>query len=561
MRPRAALGAAARLLLAAGLMLAAVAAEAGGTRLAAIAFHDVVDRREDRAEDAVTTASLVAFFDWLKAEGWTPVSAAAVRAAGQGGPPLPDKAILLSFDDGYRSVYDRVYPLLLAYRYPAVVALVGSWMDTPAGGTVDYGGRPLPRAAFVSWDEVRRMQASGLVEIASHSHDLHRVVPLNAAGNTAPAARAWRFDPLTGRTEDDAAHRARIRADLARSRQRIAEETGRPPALLVWPFGRFSGPALEEAAALGFTMALTLEPEAADARQPLTLGRYYPTRDPGLGEIADNLRFAPPRAPTVRLACVAMAPLAAATDPAARDALLGTLIEDVRALGATAVVLEAARTGSDGRLASAWLPTPLLPLEADLFGRVARQLGTRAGVEVHARLPLAEALATLGEAGARAFAADIARAAPIDGLLIEGAASAVPAPASAPSPEAVRAARAADTSAAARLFAGAAAIDRRLRLTLVAPSAPPVGAPPHADAVLLPAAGHTPALATGGWLAGGNSGRVIQMLPPGPPAETRAALRRLQQQGGTAAALCPWSPADTGALAPDLSAATFPARP
>jgi hypothetical protein len=133
--------------------------------------------------------------------------------------------VLLSFDDGYRSFYTRVYPLLLAYDYPAVLALVTSWMEVPAGGEVDYGGRPLKREAFVTWDEVRTMQASGLVEIASHSHDLHRTVLSTPQGNSAPSARTWAFDPATGRREDDAAHRARIRADLDLSRARIAAET------------------------------------------------------------------------------------------------------------------------------------------------------------------------------------------------------------------------------------------------------------------------------------------------------------------------------------------------
>ena len=100
------------LLLVAGPLMAE--APDGGTRFAAIAFHDVVDSPADLVGDAVTAQSLVDFFDWLKAEGWTPVSLAQVAAAGQGGPPLPPRAILLSFDDGYKSFHDRVYPLLLA---------------------------------------------------------------------------------------------------------------------------------------------------------------------------------------------------------------------------------------------------------------------------------------------------------------------------------------------------------------------------------------------------------------------------------------------------------------
>ena len=73
----------------------------------------------------------------------------------------------------------RAFPLLRAYHYPAVAALVGSWMeDRPGGnpqpgdravGTVQYGDKTVPRSNFISWAEAREMQASGLVEFASHS--------------------------------------------------------------------------------------------------------------------------------------------------------------------------------------------------------------------------------------------------------------------------------------------------------------------------------------------------------------------------------------------------------
>lgn len=532
------------------LLLAAtpVQAQAPDTRFVAIAFHDVVDRREDRTADAVTTQSLVSFLDFLVAEGWTAISLDQVAAAGAGGPPLPEKAVLLTFDDGYRSFYTRVYPLLLAYRMPAVLALVSGWMDVPAGGTLDYGGTRVPRETFVTWEEVRRMQASGLVEVASHSHDLHTVVPLNREGNSAPAARTWAHDPLSATTEDDAAHKARIGADLARARSRILAETGKPPRALVWPFGRFSGPALQMAREAGFTMALTLEPEAADAQKPLEIHRYYPTQDPDLGTIMFNLRFAPPRAETVRLACLDPAPLAAATDDAARDQLLGQLVEQVRELGPTGVLLPLLSTEAAPR---AWLPTDAAPLAANLFGRVARQLSTRAGVQVFARLDQ-DALDRLGPERAAMLLADAARAAPIDGIVLPAGGEAAPAPPAPPSRAELRAARAASDAAPVRLFAAASALDPRLQLILAGPPTPP----PEADRALVPAPAQ--GLKALGWRKPENAGRLVETLGSGSPARLRQAVETLQRQGATGLALCPWPGPKP---APGFSAATSPWRP
>ena len=177
------------------------------------------------AAEGVSSRVLTQFFDWLKGTGWTVVSLDDIAAAATGARRLPDKAILLSFDDGYRSIYTRVFPLLKAYRYPAVAALVGSWMEERPDGTVLYGDSVVPRSDFISWDEAREMQASGLVEFASHSYDLHRGIEADPQGSIVPAAIARRYDQgarrVRGRGGISSAHSqrsgARARSMAARS--------------------------------------------------------------------------------------------------------------------------------------------------------------------------------------------------------------------------------------------------------------------------------------------------------------------------------------------------------
>jgi hypothetical protein len=194
-------------------------AQPPGQRFVSISFHDVDDRAADLETDSITGRTLVQFFDWLKGSGWTAVSLDDLAAAARGQRRLPDKAILITFDDGYKSLYTRVFPLLKVYRYPIVAALVGIWMEGEAGGTVSYGGdRRVLRSNFISWAEAREMQASGLVEFASHSYALHRGVQANPQGSMTPAAVTWRYDPATRHYEDDSQYATRIRADLARSR-------------------------------------------------------------------------------------------------------------------------------------------------------------------------------------------------------------------------------------------------------------------------------------------------------------------------------------------------------
>jgi len=550
--------------------------EPDGKHFVSVAFHDVVDRQEELESDGVTSDRLVRFFDWLKGDGWTSITLDDVDAARRGERRLPDRAILLTFDDGYRSIYTRVFPLLLAYRFHAVIGLVGSWMDAPPGGTVLYGTVKVPRDKFLHWNEVRGMVATGLVEVASHSYAMHDGVLANPQGNQIAAAMTWRYDPASSRYETDAEHRARIRIDLERARRQIARELGKPPRALIWPFGRYSGLAELAARDAGFRFGITLEPEPADATRPMEIARYFPTRDPRLGEIAQNLRFAPPRPATIRLACIHLDRMLAA-GAERRDEILGELIEDIRLLGANTVLIEAGRSGPGGDLEQVYFPSRLLPMAADLLSRAVWQLRSRGGVEVFVHLDQAAVTRAAGAVRMPEMFADMLRASAADGLAVNAPGAIIADPALSGSVWAVRARRAATNVAALEpqsrsaltAFRAAQAIEPRLRLMLLAPEASVSGPPAFADALLLPPpadAGQGSALARhlhdAGWFDPLLAGRVVLSLPRGAePGEEAAALVAAQTRGAAGFALCPSVKPVPPGLARWFSAATFPLIP
>ncbi|RBH36737.1 poly-beta-1,6-N-acetyl-D-glucosamine N-deacetylase, partial [Pseudomonas sp. MWU13-2860] len=105
-----------------------------------IAYHDIEDRDPDQAVVAVRTERMIEQLAWLRENGYKPVTVDQIMAARKGGPELPPKAILLSFDDGYSSFYTRVLPVLRAYNWHALLAPVGTWIDTPSNQRVDFAG-------------------------------------------------------------------------------------------------------------------------------------------------------------------------------------------------------------------------------------------------------------------------------------------------------------------------------------------------------------------------------------------------------------------------------------
>src|SRR5690606_39180892 len=79
-----------------------------------LAYHDVEDSDPDQTYVSVKTAHLEEQFAWLRENGYQPITVDQILEASRGGAPLPEKALLLTFDDGYRSFYTRVFPLLKA---------------------------------------------------------------------------------------------------------------------------------------------------------------------------------------------------------------------------------------------------------------------------------------------------------------------------------------------------------------------------------------------------------------------------------------------------------------
>ncbi|MDL9997507.1 poly-beta-1,6-N-acetyl-D-glucosamine N-deacetylase PgaB [Variovorax sp. J22P240] len=387
---------------------------------ASVALHDVVDSKGELDDDAVTTDRLVSFFDWLVGNGWTAVSLDDIARAGRGEDALPAKAVLITFDDGYRSLYTRVYPLALAYGFPIIAALVGNWMEPPAGSMVKYGSRMVPRERFITWDQAREMQRSRLVEFALHSQALHAEVVGNPQGNTMPSAVTRSYVPGVG-YQSEADFAAALRADLASGRAMLQRELGRAPRALAWPYGRYNALGTQSARDLGFEFALVLDRGPAFLNEPLRLVRYLPTYNPPLLELAQSLRPDPNERRVDRLVCLDPAALWAG-DEVASNERLGRAIERVRALGVTGLVVDAVRHDAQGRITAAWFPTRELPLAGDWLSRVAWQMHTRADVKVYARLPHRRALAALGdEARVQRLYEDLGALVPLDGWLLEDA--------------------------------------------------------------------------------------------------------------------------------------------
>lgn len=351
-----------------------------------LCYHSVPERYNGDPM-AVSAGNLAAQLSWLRAQGYTAISVSDVLKAKAGKIKLPAKSFMLTVDDGYHDFYTNAFPLLKMHKVPAVFAVVGKWIESgvPVGNEADPHFR---KQRFVTWSQLREMADSGLVEVASHSYDLHHGILANPQGNTQPAAVTLRYNAATRRYETVAERRLRIRDDLAHNSALIEHHLGKRPRVMVWPYGAHDRIGIEEAARMGMPINLTLNAGAASASNSEIIPRALADKEMPLGAFSYMVQSlqAPPKPSALRALTVNLDTLYHANADV-QNQNLGKLLDRVQDLGLNAVFLQPFARARDGVIEQAYFPNTVLPMRADLANRVAWQLRSRINVDVYAFMP------------------------------------------------------------------------------------------------------------------------------------------------------------------------------
>jgi len=360
-------------------------------RYGVLAYHSVVD--ESAAENqkhyfpqTISAQTLIKHFNWLKENGYNVISWQQVIDAENGKGTLPDNAVLLSFDDGYETMYNVVFPLLKAYNYPAVFAPVTGWLDTPADQKIAYADKMLDRSVFATWSQVKEMEQSGLVEVASHTHNLHNGINANPSGGQLPSVIAPEYK--NGKYETEDAYKNRLKSDFTRSVQTLVNHIGKKPRVMVWPYGQFNDVAVQLARQSGMPHYFSLGEKIINKVGDKHIGRLLLNAETDLNTVKNYLDGIDESKQIQRVLHVDLDYVYDA-DKAQQAKNLDKLIDRIYRYGVMTVYLQAfSDPDGDGVADALYFPNKYLPVRDDIFGRIAWQLQTRAGVQVYAWMPV-----------------------------------------------------------------------------------------------------------------------------------------------------------------------------
>lgn len=152
-------------------------------------YHSVTDEGDSPSQYVISPSMLERDLQYLQTHGRETITIHDLLAYVKDGTELPEKPVLLTFDDGYYNNYKYAYPLLKQYGMQAVLSPVGSLAEQ-FSQTDDTEHEAW---SYSTKQELKEMADSGVMEIQNHSYDFHELKPrkgcLRMAGETEAAYR------------------------------------------------------------------------------------------------------------------------------------------------------------------------------------------------------------------------------------------------------------------------------------------------------------------------------------------------------------------------------------
>ncbi|HZZ50370.1 MAG TPA: polysaccharide deacetylase family protein [Pseudonocardia sp.] len=205
-------------------------------------YHSVSDDPADATRTlSVRLGMFAAQLALLREKNFTPLTFTGLAQALRNGHALPERPVVLTFDDGYADFHREALPLLTHFGFPATVFVTTGWV---ADAGPDAAGTPLDQ--MLSWSQIDEVHSAG-IEVAAHSHSHAQLDQLGSA----PLER-----------------------ELCVSKSLLEDRLGREVPTLAYPYGYSTARVRDAVRAAGYRHAAAVANAALQVRHdPLVLPR------------------------------------------------------------------------------------------------------------------------------------------------------------------------------------------------------------------------------------------------------------------------------------------------
>lgn len=212
--------------------------KAEGIELPIIMYHGILKDSKRQGKFVISPAEFEEDLQYLTEHGYHTVVIQDLIDYVYEGTPLPEKPVMLTFDDGYYNNYVYAYPLLQQYQCKMVLSPIGRYADQ-----YTQSGEENANYSNATWTRLKEMADSGLVEIQNHTYNLH------TTGKKRQGA-----SKIKGESVD--AYQSMLKEDVEKMQELVQQNVGVTPTAFTYPFGAVSREALPVLKELGFQATL-----------------------------------------------------------------------------------------------------------------------------------------------------------------------------------------------------------------------------------------------------------------------------------------------------------------
>ena len=217
-----------------------IPAEDNTIELPILMYHHMLKSSKLLGDYTITPTEFENDLKYLKEHGYTTIQVQDLISFCNGESTLPEKPVMITFDDGYESVYEYAYPLLKQYGMKAVVSIIGYDTDLYSKTEekhINY--------SHLTWTQLREMVESSVFEIQNHTYNMH-------GNNTRRGLRK-----KDGETEEE--YCSAISADLLQVQNEVKRNLGIAPTTFTYPFGYITKTSKQIIRDLGFQASFSCE--------------------------------------------------------------------------------------------------------------------------------------------------------------------------------------------------------------------------------------------------------------------------------------------------------------
>lgn len=230
-------------------------------KLPVVMYHQLTKNKSASGRYVLTVEQFERDLIYLNEKGYKTVTIQQLIDYSNGKGEIPEKSVMITFDDGCETLYSYALPLLEKYGFTAVGFVIGALADKYS----EINDHNL-LYSNLTWEEIKELCEGNVIDIQSHTYNLHDNTSVRSGMKKIKSETFEQYSEF-------------LTEDTAKMKEKMIKYTGKAPIAIAYPFGSYSEETSDILRENGIKIAFTCEEKVniikkAESEWLFRLGRF-----------------------------------------------------------------------------------------------------------------------------------------------------------------------------------------------------------------------------------------------------------------------------------------------